>query len=50
MSPDPPLADKEDKALNSAESGKVLQNPQLPRNQEQAVLPAKPAKGGAPST
>jgi len=34
-----PVAGKEDKALNSAESGKTRQNPQPPRNQNPA-LPA----------
>jgi hypothetical protein len=37
MSPEPPVADKDDKGLRSAESGKVLQNPQPPRNQEQTT-------------
>jgi hypothetical protein len=37
MSPEPPVADKHDKGLRSAESGKVLQNPQPPRNHEQAT-------------
>jgi hypothetical protein len=32
MSSEPPNAHKEDKALSSAESGKVLQNPHPPRN------------------
>ncbi len=32
MSPLTPIAGKEDKALSSAESGKVLQDPQRPRN------------------
>jgi hypothetical protein len=34
MSSATPAAGKEDKALSSAESGKVLQNPQPPRNKE----------------
>jgi len=33
-----PVASQEDKALGSAESGKVVQNPQPRRNQEQAML------------
>ncbi len=37
MSSEPPVADKQDKGLNSAEPGKVLQNPQPPRNQPPAV-------------
>jgi hypothetical protein len=32
MSFDPSIADKEDKQLSSAESGKTIQDPQLPRN------------------
>jgi hypothetical protein len=32
MSPETPIGDKEDKRLNSEGSGKVLQNPQPPRN------------------
>jgi len=32
MSPETPVADKEDKGLSLAESGKVLQNPQPTRN------------------
>jgi hypothetical protein len=32
-----PAVNKEDKGLQSAEPGKVLQNPQPPRNQEQAT-------------
>src|SRR5712692_6215886 len=39
MRPVTPVASKEDKALNSAESGKVRQNPQPPRNQNPG-LPA----------
>ena len=35
MSPETFVADKEDKGLNSADSGKVLQNPQPPRNKDQ---------------
>jgi hypothetical protein len=35
MSPETPIGDKEDKGINSADSGKVLQNPQLPRNKNQ---------------
>jgi hypothetical protein len=35
MSPEAPIPDKEDTGLRLAESGKALQNPQLPRNQEQ---------------
>jgi hypothetical protein len=41
MSPEAPIADKEDKALSSAESGKVLQNRQPPRNQNQALPPLR---------
>jgi len=37
MSSEPPGADKEDRALSSAESGKVLQNPQPPRNNEHST-------------
>jgi len=37
MSSKPPVADKEDQGLSSAEPGKGLQNPQPPRNKEQAV-------------
>ena len=36
MSCQPAAEDKEDKKLSSAEFGKVLQNPHLPRNQEEA--------------
>jgi hypothetical protein len=32
MSSDPSTADKEDKQLSSAEFGKTMQGPQLPRN------------------
>ncbi len=39
MSSAAPVADKEDKGLSLAESGKVRQNPQPPRNQE-SVEPA----------
>jgi len=39
MRPVTPIASKEDKALNSAESGEIRQNPQPPRNQNPA-LPA----------
>jgi hypothetical protein len=37
MSPVSPIADKEDKALSAAESGKVLQNPQPPRNKKSSL-------------
>ena len=37
MSSEPPVADKQDKGLSSAEPGKVLQNPQPPRNQPPTV-------------
>jgi hypothetical protein len=46
MSSEPPVADKEDKGLSSAESGKVPQNPQPPRNKEQPATPTDPPKGG----
>jgi hypothetical protein len=36
MSPESRIADKEDKGLNSVDSGKVLKNPQPPRNKDQA--------------
>jgi hypothetical protein len=51
MSPEPPAVDKEDKSLSPAEPGKVLQNPQPPRNQEQAVPSTGPAaqEGSTPS-
>src|SRR5208283_1564774 len=39
MSCEPPVVDKEDKGLSSAESGKLLQNPQPPRNKKHAPLP-----------
>jgi hypothetical protein len=42
MSSETPVADTEDKELSSAESRripKILQNPQLPRNNEQAPNP-----------
>jgi hypothetical protein len=35
MSQATPVAGKEDKALNSADSGKVLQNPQHTRNKKE---------------
>jgi hypothetical protein len=44
MSSEPPDVDKEDKGLSSAESGKVLQNPQPPRNQEQVTPSTKRAE------
>ena len=44
MSSEPPNADKEDKGFSSAESGKVLQNPQPPRNQEHVIPSTKPAE------
>jgi hypothetical protein len=47
MSSKPPIVDKEDKDLASAEPGKVLQNPQLPRNQKEAArFPKPPEQGG----
>jgi len=45
-----PIAGKEDKEDSFAESGKVLQNPQPRRNQEQTMLPDEIRKGGTPST
>jgi hypothetical protein len=42
-------ANQQDSPLPSAESGKVLQNPQPPRNQEQQVPPTKSAKTAKPS-
>jgi hypothetical protein len=36
MSSEPPVGRKEDQGLSSAEPGRVLQNPQPPRNKEQA--------------
>jgi hypothetical protein len=44
MSSEPPTAGKEDKELSSAESGKILQDPQPPRNNEQASDPTNPIK------
>jgi hypothetical protein len=44
MSCETTSADKEDKGLPSAESGKILQNPQPPRNPEQGLTLTKPAK------
>ena len=44
MSSEPPVAGKEDPALSSAEPGKLLQNPQPPRNQEQVIPSTKPAE------
>jgi hypothetical protein len=41
MSSDPSIAGKEDKELSSAESGKPLQDPQPPRNSEQAPNPTR---------
>jgi hypothetical protein len=35
MRPVTPIAGKEDKALSSAESGKLLQNPQPSRNKKE---------------
>jgi hypothetical protein len=51
MSSEPPVADKEDKEVSSEESGKVLQNPQLPRDQEASLPSPKLAeqKASAPS-
>ena len=51
MSCQPAAEGKEDKELSSAESGKVLQNPQPPRNQEHGFPSTKPAEqeGSAPS-
>jgi hypothetical protein len=39
MRPEAPTASKEDKELSSAESGKVLQNPQPPRNKSSERKP-----------
>jgi hypothetical protein len=44
MSSESPGADKEDKALSSAESGKTLQNPQPPRNNEKPATLTNPTK------
>jgi hypothetical protein len=44
MSPSTGSENKDTIALPSAESGKVLQNPQPPRNQEQRVPPTKSVK------
>jgi hypothetical protein len=41
MSPSTGSENKDSVSLPSAESGKVLQNPQPPRNQEQQVPPTK---------
>jgi hypothetical protein len=51
MNSEPPAVNKEDKQLASAGPGKVPQNPQPPRNQEQPDLLTKlpDQKGGAPS-
>src|ERR1700687_4338078 len=50
MSPSTGSENKDTTSLPSAESGKVLQNPQPPRNQEQQVPPTKSAKTAKPST
>jgi hypothetical protein len=39
MSPETPIAGKEDKGLNSADSGKVRQNPRPPRNKNPQEIP-----------
>jgi hypothetical protein len=49
MSSETPVADTEDKELSSAESGKILQDPQLPRNNEQALNPVS-GDSGKPKT
>jgi hypothetical protein len=46
MSSEPPVGLKEDQALSSAEPGRVLQNPQPPRNKEQAP-PTKAEQEGS---
>jgi hypothetical protein len=40
-----PITDREDKELSSAESGRILQNPQLPRNNEYAPNPVSSNSG-----
>jgi hypothetical protein len=45
MSCDPPMPSKEDTQLSSAESGKIPQDPQPPRNNERAATPANSTKG-----
>src|SRR5437899_11326214 len=52
MSSEPLATNKEDTGITSAEPCKVLQDPQPPRNHEQAVPVAKPAeqKGESLST
>jgi hypothetical protein len=49
MSPVSPIEGKEDKALSAAESGKVLQNPQPPRNNKPVVALAEPSMDRATS-
>jgi hypothetical protein len=46
-----PVADKQDEELSSVESGKVLQDPQPPRYQQQAIHYTKLAEqeGSTPS-
>jgi hypothetical protein len=39
QSPDTPTSNQPDTALTPADSGKVLQNPQPPRNQDQVLPP-----------
>ena len=38
MSSEPPVADKQDKGVSSADSGKVLQNPHRPRTKKDGQL------------
>ena len=48
QSPVTSVAGKEDKGLNSADSGKVVQNPQPTRNQEETASRHKTDLGGSP--
>jgi hypothetical protein len=52
MSRQPDDDSKELQQHDSVDSGKLMQNPQPPRNQEQTIPPAKQAKdeGHAPTT
>jgi hypothetical protein len=38
MSSEPPVADKQDKGVSSADSGKVQQNPHRPRTKKDGQL------------